>query len=117
MDGLFHIARADGKAGAEELGYLEGVARLFGLTDRAWLRIKTANLGEIDTTDPHAILGIDEDDDEAAVKARHRKLVLEHHPDRLIASGMPPEFVAVAEDKLAKYDAAYDEVKKRRGWR
>ncbi len=117
MDGLFHIARADGKVGAEELGYLEGVAKLFGLTDRAWLRIKTANLGEVETTDPYAILGIGESDGEAAVKARHRKLVLEHHPDRLIASGMPPEFVATAEDKLAKINAAYDEVKRRQGWR
>lgn len=117
MDGLFHIARADGKVGSEELGYLETIAKLFGLTDRAWLRIKTANLGEVETTDPYAILGIGDEDGEAAVKARHRKLVLEHHPDRLVAQGMPPEFVAVAEDKLAKINAAYDEVKKRKGWK
>jgi len=117
MDGLFHIARADGKVGAEELVYLESVARLFGLSDRAWLRMKTVNLGEIETTDPYALLGVSESDDEAAVKARHRKLVLEHHPDRLIASGMPPEFIAVAEDKLAKINAAYDELKRRKGWR
>jgi DnaJ like chaperone protein len=118
MDGLFHIARADGKVGAEELLYLESVARLFGLSDRAWLRIKAANLGsEVETTDPYAILGVTDSDDEAAVKARHRKLVLEHHPDRLVASGMPPEFVAVAEDKLAKINAAYDELKRRKGWR
>lgn len=117
MDGLFHIARADGKVGGEELVYLEGVAKLFGLSDSAWQRIKAANLGEVETSDPYAILGIGESDDEAAVKARHRKLVLEHHPDRLIASGMPPEFIATAEDKLAKINAAYDEVKRRKGWK
>jgi len=117
MDGLFHIARADGTVGREELGYLEGVAKLFGLSERAWQRIRAANLNQVETSDPYAILGVGQDADEATVKARHRKLVLEHHPDRLVASGMPPEFVAVAEDKLAKINAAWDELKKRNGWK
>jgi DnaJ-domain-containing protein 1 len=30
---------------------------------------------------------------------------------------MPPEFIAVAEDKLAKINAAWDELKKRKGWK
>jgi DnaJ like chaperone protein len=117
LDGLFHVARADGQVGAEELAYLQGVAGLFGLSERAWERIKAANLGAVETSDPYAILGVTESDEEATVKARHRKLVLEHHPDRLVAQGMPPEFIAVAEDKLAKINAAWDELKKRKGWK
>ena len=52
-----------------------------------------------------------------AVKAAHRKLVVENHPDRLVAQGMPPEFVEMANEKLAKINAAYDEIRKLRGIR
>ena len=39
---------------------------------------------------------------------RWRELVRTHHPDTLIANGMPEEFVAAANDKLARINAAYD---------
>ncbi len=119
MDGLFHIARADGRIEAPELAYLEGVSRAFGLSQSCWERIKAANLGDgaLSGDDPFAILGIDAAADETTAKARHRKLVLEHHPDRLVAEGMPQEFVTIAEQKLARINAAWDELKRRKGWR
>jgi DnaJ-domain-containing protein 1 len=36
-----------------------------------------------------------------------RRLVREHHPDRHIASGTPPEFIRVAEARMATINAAY----------
>jgi DnaJ like chaperone protein len=41
--------------------------------------------------------------------------VVENHPDKLIAKGMPEEFVAVANERLAKINAAYDRIRKRKG--
>jgi DnaJ like chaperone protein len=41
--------------------------------------------------------------------------VRENHPDRLTAEGLPAEFVALANDKLATINAAYDAICERRG--
>lgn len=115
MDGLFHIARADGRVGEAELAYLRGVAEAFGLSQGCWERIRAANLGGgTAESDPYAILGVAPDASDEELKQRHRALVREHHPDRLMAQGMPEEFVEVATEKLAKINAAYDEVRKRR---
>lgn len=113
LDGLFHIARADGKVGEPELRYLEGVARLFGFDEAAWKRIRASQLGEA-SDDPYSILGVEPDTPLDAIKQAHRALVREHHPDRLTAQGLPDEFVQVAAQKLAKINAAWDEVRKRR---
>ena len=49
------------------------------------------------------------------LKSAYRTLVRENHPDRLIAQGMPQEFIDLANDKLAKINAAYDRVAQVRG--
>ena len=114
LHGLFHIARADGKVTPDEIDYLHRVARIFGLDATTWNRIRAANIGA-DENDPYTILGIEPDASDDEVKAAHRALVLENHPDKLVAQGLPPEFVALANDKLAKINAAHDRIRKDRG--
>ena len=48
------------------------------------------------------------------IKKAYRKLTRENHPDTLIAQGMPQEFVEVANEKMAKINAAYASIKKQR---
>jgi DnaJ like chaperone protein len=50
-----------------------------------------------------------------AIRAAWRKLVRDNHPDRLMAQGLPEEFVAMANQKLATINAAYDKIAKERG--
>ena len=113
MDALFHIARADGEVSESELGYLEQVAKHFGFSGQDWERIEAANVENLDS--PYQILGVEPDASDEELKARHRQLVREHHPDRLIAQGMPEEMVQVANEQLARINAAYDEVRRLRG--
>lgn len=113
LDALFHIALADGEVTEPELAYLEQVAQLFGFDRNTWERIKAANVD--DAENPYQILGVAPDASDEEIKARHRSLVREHHPDRLIAQGMPEEMVQVANEQLARINAAYDEVRQRRG--
>ena len=115
LDGLFHIAKADGEVHAAELRYLAEVARIFGFDDAAFAQIREAHIGP-DAADPYAILGVPRDVDEAGLKSAWRGLVRSHHPDTLIAEGMPGEFVAIANDRLARINDAYDRIRRERGW-
>lgn len=114
LDGLFHIARADGAVNPEELDYLAQVAANFGLGEERWDRIRAANM-EPDASDPYQILGVSRSASATEIKSAHRRLVLENHPDRLVAQGMPQEFIDLANEKLATINAAYDRVRQQRG--
>ncbi len=111
LEGLFHIARADGQVKDTELGFLEQVASIFGFGEAEWDRIRAANLPE-SKSDPFRILGVTRDATDAEIKAKHRDLVRQNHPDGLVAQGMPAEFVEMANEKLARINAAYDEVRR-----
>ncbi|MDA0367786.1 MAG: TerB family tellurite resistance protein [Proteobacteria bacterium] len=114
VDGLFHIAKADNIMHPAELEYLEGVARIFGFGTNDFARIKEGHLGP-DKADPYQVLGVSRDAEDDEIKRVYRKLIREHHPDALIAQGMPEEFVRVANDKLAVINVAYDRIEKERG--
>ena len=113
---LMIIARADGVIAESEIQYLRAVAQLFGMTDATFARIRAAELGP-DRSDPYVILGVSPDATDEEVKAAHRRLLREHHPDRLIAAGMPQEFIDVATQRMASINAAYDRVRDQRGIR
>ena len=49
--------------------------------------------------------------------SQYRKLVRENHPDKLVAQGMPQEFVDLANDKLATINGAWDRIEAERGLR
>jgi len=114
LDGLFHIAKADAVIHQAELVFLQDVARIFGFSEAEFAALRAAHLGP-DRSDPYTILGVGRDLDNAALKAAYRKLVREHHPDLLVAKGMPEEFIEVATERLARINAAWDQISKERG--
>ncbi len=111
---LAHIAKADGRIHPGEMTYLRGVADIFGFDQATFERVTSIPL-EGDPEDPYTLLGVPKDSDDETLKAAHRKLVVENHPDKLIAQGLPEEFVEVANRKLAAINAAYDKIKRERG--
>ena len=46
------------------------------------------------------------------IKTAYRELTLKNHPDKLIAEGMPEEFILQANDKMASINNAYNELKR-----
>lgn len=120
LDGLFHIARAGGGLNQAELQYLRQVADIFGFDGRTFERIRATHMGGSaggDGGDPYAVLGLKRDVADDEIKRTYRKLIREHHPDTLIAKGMPQEFIDLATQKMATINAAYDRVAKERGLR
>lgn len=108
LDGLFHIAKADGAIHPRELIYLETVADRFGFTRMDFERITARHV--LIKDDPYLVLGVDRSQTEAEIRRHYRRLVAEYHPDREIARGLPPEAVRIATERLAAINAAYDRI-------
>lgn len=67
--------------------------------------------------DAYGVLGVDAEASDAEVKKAWRKLMSQHHPDKLIAKGVPEDMVQLAKEKTQEIQAAYDRVKAARGMR
>ena len=109
MDGLFHIALADGIVTDEEMAFLERVGDIFGFSEREFRRIKIAHMGRA-ADDPYLILGVDEDISDADLKRAYRRMAAANHPDRMIARGLPQELLGLANHKMAMVNKAYAEI-------
>ncbi|MGK9164971.1 TerB family tellurite resistance protein [Inquilinus limosus] len=110
---LFYIAKSDGDVKPAELDYLRAVAGLFGLGQADFHRLCAEECAGCDV-DPYGVLGVEPQIDDDSLKAAYRRLIREHHPDRLVALGMPADFIAVATDKMARINAAYDIIRRER---
>ena len=110
LDGLFHIALADGYIADTEIEFLAEVSRRFGFSELEFRRIKATNLGP-EANDPYAVLGLLPGATLDEVRRAWRRLAAENHPDRMSERGAPAEFVAIAREKTAAINAAYDQIR------
>jgi DnaJ like chaperone protein len=115
LDGLFEIAKADGVLHPGESAFLERVAEIFGFAPGEFRRIRASHFAP-ELTDPYVILGLSYSADAEELKQTYRKLVRENHPDSLMARGVPPEFIKLANDKLAAINSAYEKIQQERGF-
>jgi DnaJ like chaperone protein len=114
LDGLFEIAKADGVLHPGEAAFLERVADIFGFAPGEFRRIRASHFAP-ELTDPYVILGLSYAADNDELKQTYRRLVRENHPDSLMARGVPPEFIKLANDKLAAINTAYEKILAERG--
>lgn len=66
--------------------------------------------------DAYDILGVGPDTPDDGVKKAYRRLMSQHHPDKLVSRGMPEEMMKVASERTHKIRQAYELVKERRGF-
>lgn len=113
LDGLFFIAKADGVLHDKEVIFLKRISEIFDFDEVHFDRIlvRHANIGD---RDPYAILGVERGDPFETIRGAYRKLAMENHPDRLIARGVPEEFIAIANDRIAVINSAYAMIEKQR---
>ncbi len=111
LDGLFHIAKADGMVHEQELGFLEDVSSIFGISGSHYNSILARHV-ETGKRDPYAVLGINRDMPFAEARRAWLKLVRENHPDLMISRGLPEEFIAIANARLAAINAAYEHIER-----
>ena len=113
LGGLFHIAKADGAVTPEEIAYLERVAELFGLSPLTFRRIRSAQVGA-PADDPYVVLAVAPDATDETVKSAWKSALLDAHPDRAVALGLPSEYVEAAHGRSVAINAAYHQVMRER---
>ncbi len=113
LEGLFHIAEADTVLHPSERDYLATVARHFGISDIEFQYILARHCSA-ERQSPYEVLGATPDISEEDLHRHYRKLMVENHPDKLIARGLPQEMIDIANKKIAAINEAYDEIRKSR---
>jgi DnaJ like chaperone protein len=114
LGGLFLIAKADGVVHPAELEFLRNVAHIFGFEAATFERIYASQATRRDAS-PYDVLGLTREASDDDIKSTYRNLAREHHPDLLMAQGMPQEFIDVANGKLAAINDAYARIRRERG--
>lgn len=59
----------------------------------------------------YAILGVSESATDAEVKKAYRRLISQHHPDKLVSKGLPDEMMKMAKEKTQQITEAYDTIR------
>ena len=114
LNNLFYIAEADGNISINEIEFLKSVGNSFNLTENEFQRIFHSRLKNKES-DPYKVLGVNRNDNDDIIRKKWILLNKEHHPDNLIARGMPQEFIEQANKELSSINIAYDKIKKYRG--
>lgn len=140
MEIQFQAAYADGNIKPQEKQMLLYLCERLGFTQLDYDRFdamysyketgsrKSYSSYNSDTTDSsrkfadslekaYRILGVDNTVTESGLKKVYRKLISQHHPDKLIAKGLPEEMLKMATEKTQEIKSAYEKIKLAKGWR
>lgn len=78
---------------------------------------QAAGRSEPGIDDAYRALGVSPDASDAEVKKAYRRLMNQHHPDKLVARGLPEEMISVAKEKTQEIQAAWARIRHARGLR
>ena len=116
-------AMADGRLDPAENSILLYVAEVLGF-DRSEVEYlidlvsgaagRAANGVPRSIEQSYKILGASKDDSDATIKKTYRRLMSQHHPDKLIAKGVPEEMIQLATEKTREIRDAWEHVRDHR---
>ena len=115
LNNLFYIAEADGLTSNNEVEVLRSISQSFHFNETDFQRIFHSRLNNKES-DPYKILGVTREDSDNNIRKKWIELSKEHHPDYLIAKGMPKEFIKEANKELSSINLAYDKIKELRNF-
>jgi DnaJ like chaperone protein len=114
MEGLFHIAMADGFYHPDEDRFLVDVAEEFGLGNAEFQALRVRFVPDA-KPDPYSVLGVTPETPRSDIRAAWRRLVRATHPDAMIARGVPEEAIRLAEKRMVDINRAWDEINRASG--
>lgn len=114
LEGLFHIAMADGFYHPNEDAFLEVVAGIFQVPDNDFRALRARFVPDA-VPDPYSVLGVDPAWPLEQIRKAWRQLVRDNHPDAMMARGVPEEAVRLAEKRMMDINRAWEEISDSRG--
>ncbi len=109
MEGLFHIAVADGEYHPNEDVFLERVAEILGMKEHKFVAMRARFVPDAEP-DPYTVLGVTPETPMEDIRKRWRKLVRDTHPDAMMARGVPEEAVKIAEKRMIDINRAWEQI-------
>ncbi len=110
---LFRISRADGVISDAEIQLIQQVSTQLGISTPDYLSLRAMFVESVDSD--YKILDVSTSASEDEVKKAHRKLALRFHPDRL--QGLSENEKKSAEEKFIRVQKAYENIKRKKGWK
>jgi len=94
-----------------------GITRVDFAQLEAAIRERGNNAAAMSLDAAYRTLGIDSSTPDEGVKKAYRRLMNKHHPDKLVARGLPESMAEVAEAKTLEVRQAYERIRESRGMR
>ncbi len=113
LEGLFHIAMADGEYHPNEDAFLQRVSEILELPEAEFKALRARFVPDAER-DPFDILGVTPDMPMEEIRAVWRAEVRDTHPDRIKARGLPEEAIQLAEKRLVMINRAWEEIQGKR---
>ena len=113
LDFQMQTARADHSPAKE--AKLQEICQLLGIQTQQSYNQHQQPQSPDQLHEAYSTLGLSANASVTEVKKAYRKLMAEHHPDRMIAKGLPQEMIDIATEKASKIQQAYSTLKKARG--
>jgi DnaJ like chaperone protein len=102
---------------AEVMGFERGEIARIEAALRSGRQGAPARSRESSLADAYRTLGVAPTASDADVKTAYRRLMNQHHPDKLVSKGLPESMIELAERRTQQIRAAYDRVKDERGFK
>ena len=75
---------------------------------------QSASRNDMPLENAYTILGVDNSVSDVELKKSYRRLMSQHHPDKLVAKGLPEQMIKDATEKTQQIKAAYERIKESR---
>ena len=99
-----------------EFAHMEAILRARQRTHRASSGARPA-AGEGSLADCYAELEVDANITDQEVTKAYRRQMSRHHPDKLVANGLPESMAQMAKEKTQRIQEAYEGIRAARGMR
>lgn len=127
-------AYADGEPNAAERNLLIHICGQLGVSEQDFIRLEQMIRAQRHTSggyrdsgrrtaparttlaDAYALLNLSPDAGVDEIKKSYRRMMNQHHPDKLVAKGLPEEMMKLASHKTHEIKTAYEQIRRQRGF-